>query len=156
MITTNANQYIKYSQTAKSIEDNVILPIDHFGFPPVTISTLIVDADNEKAEGATISVVENNTNYSVAQADGMVYLEEVQPHHTIQVNYAGAKPLFFPATDVPTIIQFGSNMLDTVIINAPKKKSSWVPPVIIGLSLLGVFITVGQAMKEEKTLKVSL
>ncbi len=153
MYPSNTNQYT--AKDTEHFEDYVILPGEGFGAPPITISTLIIDADNEKAEGATISVIENPTNYSIAQADGMVYLQEVQSYQNIQVNYAGAV-LKFKATEVPTIVQFGSNMLDTVIINAPKKKSNWLPKAVIGLSLAGILYTVGKAIKEEEPLKAVL
>ena len=130
--------------------------INPIGFAPlpISVSTLIVDADNNKLEGATISVVENVYNHNTSQADGMVYLSEVNPWENIQINYVGAVKRF-KATEVPTIVVLGSNMMDEVIVNAPKQKSNFLAKTVIGLCLAGVVYTVSQAMKEEP-LKVSL
>jgi len=150
MCTINENPYIKIAQSTKTTEDYVILPDGDTASPYTNVSTVILDADNDPAQGATISVVEDQYKYQEAQADGKVYLEDVDRAHSVQINYAGAIPQVFKVSELPPVVSFSATMLDEVIINAPKKEeSNFIPNLVIGVCLAGVIYTVVKVMNEE-------
>jgi len=149
MCTINANKCTTTAQVSRNTETNVILPIDTTANPYTNVSTVILDADNDPAQGATISVVENQYKHDTAQADGKVYLEDVERNHNVQINYAGAV-LVFKASELPPVVSFSATMLDEITINVPQKEeSNLIPNLVIGVCLAGVIYTVVKAINEE-------
>jgi len=142
----NAKQQAKSSI---SPEDYVILPVDQLASPYVNVSTIILNADKEPAEGATISVAADVFKHSTAQADGKVYLEAVERDQILKVNYMNAE-LSFTANELPSVVSFSPTMLDEVIIHGKKKSDFWYNFTAIGLTALTIGI-VYKTIQEEKS-----
>jgi len=159
MYITDVNTYAKTIQISRDTNIDVT---SGFVNPFTNVSTVVLDADNDPAQGATISVVEDQFKYDTAQADGKVYLEDVDRNHSVQINYAGAEPLIFKASELPAQVVFTDAMLthqlDEVILTIPKpkSKSNWIPNLVIGACFTGIIYTVVKAINEEKAQPIHL
>ncbi|NQY06535.1 MAG: hypothetical protein HRT68_10220 [Flavobacteriaceae bacterium] len=135
-VTFSKSGFSNINRSIRSISEDpvVVLPINS-AVKTITLSARVINQDFQPLENANVSIV-GTSRGTITNSDGFFTLGDVNLDDLIFIGYAGLQSVEEIASEIngEEVILF-TEVLDPVIIEAPKKKSNGLAWL---LALLGV------------------